>query len=107
MEDPIEEVRADDRFVAAMLEDVEDAQYWPLTSGHRGVYLLGLIGEGGPGFVSCFTEDDLLETVPLLPAGDYWIACDRVACGTAWVFSPLEWRIECHGWSAGPGWVIV
>jgi len=70
-------------------------------------YLIGRVGEGGPGIASTRDLEGLLATVPQLEPGEYWIAIDRVCWGLAWVFSPSEWEIDAKGLRAGPGYIIV
>ena len=76
-------------------------------------YVIGRLGEGGPGIA--FTRDlwGLIHIMPQLPAGDYWIAKRERsgefphAIGKAKVFSPCEWELDCDEVKAGPGWIIV
>lgn len=70
-------------------------------------YLIGHLGAGGPGLATALDLDGLLATLPRLDPGQYWVAVDRVAWGLAWVYSPTEWRLDGHGLSAGPGYLIV
>ncbi len=70
-------------------------------------YLIGILGQQGPGIATALGDDGLRETIPCLAPGEYWIAVESILWGTAWVFSHKEWQIFGKDWMAGPGWVII
>jgi hypothetical protein len=81
---------------------------YPTLSCRRPAWLIGRMGEGGPGLCECRDLAAVLQTVPELEPGEFWIAWDSVMWGTARVEGPGAWEVEgMKGVTYGPGYIIV